>query len=39
MLKEVLELIGSQTYTHRPGLSKPRPPSPKLHPALSYKGC
>ncbi len=39
MLKEVLKLIGSQTYKHRPGLSKPRPPKPKPHPALSYKAC
>jgi len=39
MLKEGLKLIGSQTYKHRPGLSKPRPPKPKPHPALSYKAC
>src|SRR5690606_1703955 len=31
MLKEVLKLIASQTYKHRPGLSKPRPPKPKPH--------
>ena len=39
MLKEVLKLIASQTYKHRPGLSKPRPPKPKPHPALSFKAC
>lgn len=39
MLKELLKLIGSQTYKHRPGLSKPRPPRPKPHPALSFKAC
>lgn len=39
MLKKVLKLIGSQTYKSSPGLSKPRPPRPKPHPALSFKAC
>lgn len=39
MRKESLKLIASRTCKHRPGLSKPRSPRPKPHPALSLKAC
>jgi hypothetical protein len=39
MLTEALTLIASQTYKHGLGLSKPRPPRPKPHQALSFKAC
>lgn len=39
MLAAALKQIASQTYKHRPGLSKPRPPKPKPHPAMSFKAC
>jgi hypothetical protein len=39
MPKEILKLIASLTYKHSPGLSEPRPPTRKSHPAFSFKAC
>jgi len=39
LLAETLRLIASQTYKHRPGLSKPRKPRQKPHRHMSFKPC
>jgi hypothetical protein len=38
-LREVLNLIGKQTYLHRENLSKPRKPKPKPHKYMAQKPC
>lgn len=38
-LREVLTLIGKQTYLHRENLSKPRKPKPKPHKYMTQKPC
>lgn len=39
MLQNTLKLIASQTFKHRPGLSRPRPDRPKPHKHMGYKPC
>lgn len=39
MLQYVVRLIASQTFKHRPGLSRPRAPRPKPHRHMSFKPC
>lgn len=38
-LREVLNLIGKQTYVHRENQSKPRKPKPKPHKFMAQKPC
>ena len=38
-LADTLRLIASQTFLHRPGLSKPRKPRQKPHRYMSFKPC
>jgi len=39
MLQNVITLVASQTFKHRPGQSKPRPARPKPHRHMSFKPC
>lgn len=38
-LEQVMNLIASANYRHRPGISKPRPQQPKPHKSMTQKPC
>jgi hypothetical protein len=39
ILQNVIKLIASQAFKHRPRLSRPRPDRPKPHKHMGYKAC
>jgi hypothetical protein len=39
MLQNVVKLIESHTFKHRPGRSRPRPGRPKPYKHMAYKAC